>query len=541
MDRAVGWLLRPHPLGVYPLGNALFDARAGQCRASGLGRLMSLGDELLLSLLRVLTPWTCARLSCASAVLHAFCGHEELWREHCLHLVVSGGSVSWAEEGTWRAAFVRSYGPPCARRPAAVRLTDVKVYSDVLYQGFRCATTELDPRWLARETLERIDVRRLSTQDFVQRFEERSRPVVLEGCTEGWPASQLWSQTSLVERFGDVRFACGPCELPLREFYAYAERNYDDAPLFVFDKFFSERAPALLEEYEVPDVFRGRDLFDLLGHARPDFRWLLIGHRRSGSKWHIDPNKTCAWNAVVRGRKRWLLLPPGCPPPGVHPSHDGAEVVQPLSLIEWFLNFYDELRRIAERNPSWDLLEGTCRPGDAVFVPCGWWHCVLNLDDDTIAVTQNYASETHVHSIRRFLSEKRSSVSGTRDRSFLGGRFDEVLARARPDLLAASIASRTDPKAHSSASGSFSCNVHAFKNLPQAFSFWDHLRSTGSSLMFGASAAETLTAPATTVGAVAGEEEKQQNEVDAEGEERRCGSGEQDAALKRRRVWADRM
>lgn len=42
----------------------------------------------------------------------------------------------------------------------------------------------------------------------------------------------------------------------------------------------------------------------------------------------------------MAGAKRWLLLPPGAPPPGVHPSGDGADVAAPVSLVEWYLNFY---------------------------------------------------------------------------------------------------------------------------------------------------------------------------------------------------------
>lgn len=59
-----------------------------------------------------------------------------------------------------------------------------------------------------------------------------------------------------------------------------------------------------------------------------------------------------------------ILYPPGCVPPGVHPSPDGADVATPVSLIEWFINFYDSTREGRVRP-----VECVCGPGELVFVP----------------------------------------------------------------------------------------------------------------------------------------------------------------------------
>ena len=40
---------------------------------------------------------------------------------------------------------------------------------------------------------------------------------------------------------------------------------------------------------------------------------LLIGPERSGSTVHIDPMMTCAWNASLVGRKRWVIFDAGTP------------------------------------------------------------------------------------------------------------------------------------------------------------------------------------------------------------------------------------
>lgn len=62
-------------------------------------------------------------------------------------------------------------------------------------------------------------------------------------------------------------------------------------------------------------------------------------------------------------------------PVGVHASDDGADVACPVSLIEWFLNFYKDTQKGSVRP-----LEGICRAGEVLFVPRGWWHMAMNLE-----------------------------------------------------------------------------------------------------------------------------------------------------------------
>ena len=60
---------------------------------------------------------------------------------------------------------------------------------------------------------------------------------------------------------------------------------------------------------------------------------------------------------------------------GVHASADGAEVATPVSLVEWFLNFYT-----AAQEGDVKPVEGVVRAGEVLFVPRGWWHLAMNLE-----------------------------------------------------------------------------------------------------------------------------------------------------------------
>ena len=199
---------------------------------------------------------------------------------------------------------------------------------------------------------------------------------------------------------------------------------------------------AILSEFTVPKYFPD-DLFRLVGEKdRPPYRWFLIGPVRSGTAPHIDPLATSAWNTLLSGRKRWVLFPPdtdkdvvkgkmfmkkgeddepivrpharahltACFPPNVcrtsifrcgaawrggrwwHASQDscGGTVVAVLPQ-DYFTNL---LPRIKQSPLVHDVIEFVQEPGETVFVPGGWWHAVLNIEN-AIAITQNFASRVN--------------------------------------------------------------------------------------------------------------------------------------------------
>ncbi|XAR69838.1 hypothetical protein NMG60_11001573 [Bertholletia excelsa] len=414
-----------HAHGVQPLGNLYFSPSSQNSRNTGLGSLQTLTDELVLEILGLLSGTNLGILSTVSKSFYVFCNHEPLWR----NLVLENYNVGFLYNGSWKRTFVTAYRPSFA--VSNISLSGLKVrdfYSDYLFQSWLCANLEMKPEWLERDNIQRR--KGITVDEFVSNFEETNKPVLLEGCMDDWIALEKWDKDYLIGLCGDVKFSVGPVEMKLEDYFRYADQAREERPLYLFDPKFADKIPRLGSEYEVPAYFK-EDLFHVLGNERPDYRWIIIGPAGSGSSFHIDPNSTSAWNAVIKGSKKWVLFPPDVVPPGVHPSPDGTEVACPVSIIEWFMNFYD-----ATKNWKKKPIECVCKAGEVIFVPNGWWHLVINLED-SIAITQNYVSRRNLLNVLDFLKKPNANtlVSGTRDRVNLHDKFKNAIEASFPGTI----------------------------------------------------------------------------------------------------------
>lgn len=128
------------------------------------------------------------------------------------------------------------------------------------------------------------------------------------------------------------------------------------------------------------------------------------------------------------------MYPPSTPPPGVRRSADGADVACPVSVMEWYLSFY----QYKDANGTTPL-ECTVRAGEVLFVPRGWWHAVLNLEE-SVAVTQNYVSAANLDYVLTFLGSPHADalVSGVKteeERVTLHDRFLTALRERKPHVV----------------------------------------------------------------------------------------------------------
>lgn len=81
--------------------------------------------------------------------------------------------------------------------------------------------------------------------------------------------------------------------------------------------------------------------------------------------------------------------------------------VDPPSALRWCQTFFcgdDSGERCSSKNAASEVLWGDQNPGDVVFVPHGWFHCVLNLQS-SVAVTQNFINKKNIRQSKKGLEE----------------------------------------------------------------------------------------------------------------------------------------
>ena len=206
-------------------------------------------------------------------------------------------------------------------------------------------------------------------------FEDGQPPLVVRGATSTWRAARRWaSPAALCEHYGNIEFdSSGLSPLKLQNYLEYAQRTAADFPYYVVERVFAGERGELLEDYQAPPIFTD-DLADIPGTSSQP-HWFL-GGPRTGSLLHIDPRSTFGWNACLFGRKRWCMLSPGTDLAALGLGDSAGAEGGPYA---WFADHLPELR-VAATAGKVRMRECIQRPGEMVFVPFGWHHCIVNLE-----------------------------------------------------------------------------------------------------------------------------------------------------------------
>jgi len=152
-----------------------------------------------------------------------------------------------------------------------------------------------------------------------------------------------------------------------------------------------------------------------------DLDWVIVSQENTGSHPHNDPDLTGAWNYLINGYKWWVIFPNGKWSRAAHEPiltlnvHIGLDakyincddrcspdIHDHSDTYRWFHHVLPQIRNIPVSkgmwtrrrlklvqvygNKPWEFVQG---PGEAVYLPHGLAHTVLNVRDN-VAVTENF-------------------------------------------------------------------------------------------------------------------------------------------------------
>ena len=254
--------------------------------------------------------------------------------------------------------------------------------------------------------VERVQAVDMSRERFEAEF-RGSLPVVIKDLVgfEQWPALQRWQRKEFVDRFGErtvhVRRRGSAADRAKKKsgeggskritVNEYLSREFDsrlvaqdavslaqlhETNYQIDRRFMAEDAPELNNDFNTPSIFRSLAEEPLQPESTRPFFYL--GARGSGMGFHRHGE---AWNAVVHGRKRWLLYPPGWQ----------SSLLGILGPEQHSLDGLGWLRTFGELVAGTSIAPIECETtsGDVIYIPAAWNHATINIQD-SIGVFRNH-------------------------------------------------------------------------------------------------------------------------------------------------------
>lgn len=230
---------------------------------------------------------------------------------------------------------------------------------------------------LAKVAPSSTSVRRLSEvgrESFFEHYYSANKPVVLVDVARDWPARRSWTLDYLAEKWGhlpvevcrgrsrdpncDRDYQKHVTEEPLGEFIEWLRNagTTNDGYLIANNRLLENpHFHTLLDDVEFPEKYIDRS--KIPGHLS-----FWLGPAGTMTPMHHDGNNILFCQVV--GRKKFSLLPP-----------------TEASLLATARGYYARPELAASRDvPAAVPLEVILEPGEALFLPVGWWHQVEALD-----------------------------------------------------------------------------------------------------------------------------------------------------------------
>jgi hypothetical protein len=273
----------------------------------------------------------------------------------------------------------------------------------------------------------RIRAADISLEDFRRRFFLANQPCIItdlpfpEGFEKWQNDHQKLDIAHLLEKFGEEVVPVSNCdsagsygeeEKLSMKFCDFIEQSHSEKKLYLKDWHFLTCVP----EFKPPIYFREdwlNDDFDIQHSGESsniarllDYRFVYIGPEGTTTPLHHDVLYTYSWSINIYGCKRWLLFPPG----ESKKLYDRkqkivARTVLGPSFCESKGNEeFPHLREAA----GIDVIQNC---GEAIFVPSGWHHEVVNLGKPlTCSVNSNFFNAYNLRQVWNFLKKELLSV-----------------------------------------------------------------------------------------------------------------------------------